>query len=158
MAADEGQVVRVAPDALRKGGYAFIRGNPCRVAELEHLAKATANGNKRLRLRGPHVFTGKVYEDTLNLTAGFHGIDVPLTSKAAYGLLDCDADTGFLSLLTDSGDCKEDVGLVRNAEDGMFDEMGAEVLRRFQAGEALRLMVLSLLGKEVVVGVDVDPC
>jgi len=40
-------------------------------------------------------------EDTLNLSAGFHGIDVPVSSKAAYSLLDCDADTGFLSLLTD---------------------------------------------------------
>jgi len=65
------------------------------------LHQATANGNKRLRLRGPHAFTGKVYEDTLNLSAGFHGIDVPVSSKAAYSLLDCDADTGFLSLLTD---------------------------------------------------------
>lgn len=46
---------------MRKGGYAFIRGNPCRIAELETLAKATANGNKRLRLKGPHAFTGKVY-------------------------------------------------------------------------------------------------
>ena len=55
------EVVKVQPDALKKGAYCFIRGMPCRIAELEHLPKATANGNKRLRLRGPHAFTGKVY-------------------------------------------------------------------------------------------------
>ena len=106
-----------------EGRYCFIRGNPCRLEVCEVLPKATANGNKRLHLKGPHVFTGKSYEDTLNLTAGFHGIDVPVTVKAQYSLLDADPDTGFLSLLTDSGDCKEDVGLARG-EDGAFDDLG----------------------------------
>lgn len=91
----------------------------------------------------------------MNLTAGFHGIDIPVTSKEQFTLCDCDADTGFLSLLTQGGDCKEDVSLVRG-EDGAFDEMGKEVLRRFEDGEALTLTVLSLLGRDVVVGCEGD--
>lgn len=79
-----------------------------------------------------------------------------MTTKSTYSLLDCDADTGFLSLLTEGGDCKEDVSLVKNAEDGKFDEMGAEVLKRFDQGEALKLTVLSLLGKDVVVACETD--
>ena len=108
-------------------------------------------------------------EDTINLTAGFHGIDVPVTTKATYSLLDCDADTGFLSLLTEGGDCKEDVSLVMN-NDGedmtssrgvtnggtTFDDMGTEVLRRFEEGESLKLTVLSLLGKDIVVACETD--
>ena len=69
--------------------------------------------------------------------------------------MDIDSDTGFLSLLTDSGDCKEDVGLVKN-EDGSFDELGQEVISKFEAGKALKLTVLSILGKDVVIACDVD--
>lgn len=154
MAEDE-QIIKAPPEAVKKGGYCMIRGMPCKLETCEVLPKATANGNKRLHIRGPNVFTGKPYEDTLNLTAGFHGIDVPVTIKAQYSLMDVDSDTGFLSLLTDSGDCKEDVGLVKN-EDGSFDELGQEVISKFEAGEALKLTVLSILGKDVVIACDVD--
>ena len=116
-----------------------------------------------LHVKGKDVFTRKTYEDTVNLTAGFHGIDVPVTSKRAFSLMDVDVETGFLSLLTDAGDCKEDVGLSRAGEDATnngahnaFDEIGAEVVRRFEAGDALRVTVLSLLGKDVVIGVDAE--
>ena len=62
MAGDDDELIqKVQPDALKKNGYCFIRGMPCKIAELEVLPKATANGNKRLRLRGPHAFTGKIY-------------------------------------------------------------------------------------------------
>ena len=154
MAEDE-QIIKAPPEAVKKGGYCMIRGMPCKLEICEVLPKATANGNKRLHIRGPNLFTGKLYEDTLNLTAGFHGIDVPVTVKAQYSLMDVDSDTGFLSLLTDSGDCKEDVGLVKN-EDGSFDELGQEVISKFEAGEALKLTVLSILGKDVVIACDVD--
>ena len=154
MAEDE-QIIKAPPEAVKKGGYCMIRGMPCKLEICEVLPKATANGNKRLHIRGPNVFTGKLYEDTLNLTAGFHGIDVPVTVKAQYSLMDVDSDTGFLSLLTDSGDCKEDVGLVK-IEDGSFDELGQEVISKFEAGEALKLTVLSILGKDVGIACDVD--
>ena len=154
MAEDE-QIIKAPAEAVKKGGYCMIRGMPCKLEICEVLPKATANGNKRLHIRGPNVFTGKLYEDTLNLTAGFHGIDVPVTVKAQYSLMDVDSDTGFLSLLTDSGDCKEDVGLVK-IEDGSFDELGQEVISKFEAGEALKLTVLSILGKDVVIACDVD--
>ena len=154
MAEDE-QIIKAPPEAVKKGGYCMIRGMPCKLEICEVLPKATANGNKRLHIRGPNVFTGKLYEDTLNLTAGFHGIDVPVTIKAQYSLMDVDSDTGFLSLLTDSGDCKEDVGLVK-IEDGSFDELGQDVISKFEAGEALKLTVLSILGKDVVIACDVD--
>lgn len=99
--------------------------------------------------------TGKKYEDTINLTAGFHGIDVPITSKTQYTLLDIDTETGFLSLLMDSGDTKEDATLSR-AEDGSFDAVGTDLVQRFEAEEALKVSVLSIMGKDVVVEVTRD--
>ena len=180
--ADDDRVTKVPPDAIKKPGFAIIQGMPCRIAEVTHKPKATANGNKRLFLAGTHIFTGKKYEDTLNLTAGaspalrtaavgsavptivirepfttgFHGIDVPVMSKATFALMDVDASSGFLSLLTDGGDTKEDVALSR-AEDGVaFDALGAEVVQRFEAGESLKITVLSIMGKELVDGVSRD--
>ena len=99
-------MLKVQPDAVKKGSYCFVRGNPCKLDVCDVLPKATANGNRRLHIKGPNVFTGKTYEDTLNLTAGFHGIDVPVTTKTTYSLMDVDSDTGFLSLLTQSGEVR----------------------------------------------------
>jgi translation initiation factor 5A len=148
---------KITPEALKKPGFAMIQGMPCRISEINHKPKATANGNKRLHLVGHHIDTGKKYEDTLNLSAGFHGIDVPLTQKAAYTLLDVDASSGFLSLLTEGGDTKEDVGLSRAAEEeGGFDAIGRELLQRFEAGESLKVHVLTIMGKDIVENVVRD--
>ena len=111
-----------------------------------------------MKIVGTHIFTGKKYEDTLNLTAGFRGIDVPVTSKSWYALVDVDVRSGDLSLMTESSEPKEDVTLCRT-EDGAFDEIGSEVVQRFNADEALKVAVLSIMGKELVVEVskDTDP-
>ena len=138
-------VTSVQPDALKKPGFAMIQDVPCRITEINHKPKATANGNKRLHLVGTHIHTGKKYEDTLNLSAGFHGVPVPVTSKATFALCDVDSRTGFISLLTDDGETKEDVSLTRAEDGAAFDALGAEVLARFEAGESLK--VSSTTGK-----------
>ena len=63
MAEEEGGIVKVQPDAVKKGGYCFVRGNPCKLDVCEILPKATANGNKRLHVKGKDVFTRKTYDD-----------------------------------------------------------------------------------------------
>lgn len=147
---------KIQPSELKKPGFCMIRSMPCRITEIEHIRPATSNGNKRVRVAGTHVFTGKKYEDTLNLTAGFHGIDVPLTTKAVYSLMDVDAGTGFLSLLTDSGEAKEDTALSRADGGKTWDEIGVELVRRFDAGEALKVAVLTIMEKDIVVEVTKD--
>ena len=95
------------------------------------------------------MFTGKKYDDTLNLTAGFHGIEVPVTEKRWYQLLDIQSD-GYLTLM-DGDQTKEDAAL-GHAENGKdFDEAGAEIVRRFEAEENLKVAVLSIMGKYLVV-------
>ena len=43
------------------------------------------------------------------------GVEAPLPHRNKYSLMDVDTDSGFLSLLTDEGDTKEDVQLSRAA-------------------------------------------
>ena len=38
----------------------------------------------------------------------------------------------------------------------MFDAIGSEVVKRFEAGESLKVGVLSIMGKELVVEVGKD--
>ena len=153
--ADSELIVRVQPEEVKKGGYSMIKSMPCKLSEVTQVPKATAKGNNRIKLVGNHVFTGKKYEDTINCTAGFNGIEVPVTTKVSFLLLDIDPSTGNLSLLSDSGETKEDASLNR-VEDGSFDAVGAECLRRFDEGEVLRVTVLTIMGKEIVVEVTTD--
>jgi translation initiation factor 5A len=104
----------------------------------------------------PQVFTGKKYDDTINCTAGFHGIDVPLTTYAHFSLMDVDKSDGTLSLLTADGEPKEDAMLSRG-EDGLgWDAVGEELVKRFDEGESLKVKVLTIMGKDLVVEVNTD--
>lgn len=69
--------------------------------------------------------------------------------------MDIDSSDGTLSLLTDSGEPKEDA-LLSKAEDGSWDAVGAECVKRFEDGEALKVTVLSIMGKDLVVEVSRD--
>eukprot|EP00747_Dinoflagellata_sp_TGD_P018007 gnl/TRDRNA2_/TRDRNA2_126206_c0_seq1.p2 gnl/TRDRNA2_/TRDRNA2_126206_c0~~gnl/TRDRNA2_/TRDRNA2_126206_c0_seq1.p2 ORF type:complete len:174 (+),score=42.80 gnl/TRDRNA2_/TRDRNA2_126206_c0_seq1:54-524(+) len=144
-------VTQIPPSALKKHGYAMIKDMPCKLTDIIQKPKATANGNEKLHLIGVHIFTGKKYEDIFNLTAGFSGLlDVPVVSFAEFQLLDVDDKSGALSLLTATGETKEDANLGR-AENGKdFDDVGREVCRLYEAGESVQVVVMTAMGKDVV--------
>ena len=71
-------------------------------------------------------------------------------------LLDVDLSTGFLSLLTDGGETKEDAALGRADDGKAFDDIGADIVRRFEADEPLTVTVLTIMGKDIVVDVSKD--
>mmetsp|Transcript_114075 Transcript_114075/g.179581 ORF Transcript_114075/g.179581 Transcript_114075/m.179581 type:complete len:161 (-) Transcript_114075:24-506(-) len=153
-------LTKIQPSELKKSGFAMIKSMPCRIIEIEHKAPATANGNKRIRLVGLHVFTNKKYEDTLNLTAGFTGIEVPITTKASYLLMDVELPDGTLSLLDEaSGETKDDVSLIKDPEqpkgsDTPFDEIGNAIVKAFNDGTEARVTVLGIMGKDLVVEIS----
>jgi translation initiation factor 5A len=149
-------IVRVEPEDLETGGYAMIRSMPCKLTAVKQLPR----GTRAMLFRhnwtwaGLDVFTGEKHEYTIRSNHDFT-IEVPVTTNASFLLLDIDPSTGNLSLLSDSGETKEDASLNR-VEDGSFDAVGAECLRRFDEGEVLRVTVLTIMGKEIVVEVTTD--
>jgi translation elongation factor P/translation initiation factor 5A len=155
--ADDEMITKVKETELKKNSYAIIKQMPCKLDIVEHKAPATSNGNKRVRLVGYHIFTGKKYEDTINCTAGFNGIDVPVTTKATFLLMDVDASSGDISLLDEaSGDTKDDVTLVKDPEDpANFDEIGKEVVKAWDDGAETKVEVLEIMGKSLVLAVTV---
>ena len=122
----------VSFEEMKKGGWCMIKGNPCKVTDITAKVKGTgASANERVVITGTHFLTGKQSTDTINLTNAHDGLEVPVTSKKKYALLDVDTDSGFLSLLTDEGETKEDASLSKKEDDSgeqVWDDVGK---RRF---------------------------
>merc|ERR1711862_219568 len=140
--ADEGDKV-VEVKTLRKGSYAYIRGQPCKITEASQKPKATNKGNDRIHLVGLHIETGKKYEDTLLATSR---IDEILVKRFEYSVIDVDTRAGTVCVLTPSGDTKED--LILEKSDNPNEEYSAlaqSLVKRFEANEELVVVVQSAL-------------
>merc|ERR1712150_105721 len=143
----------VEVQSLKKGNFAFIRSQPCRITEVTKKPKASVKGNERIYIVGLHVDTGKKYEDTLLATLR---IDEILVTKSEYSVLDVDGRSGCVSVMLSSGDVKEDLSLGKS-EDGMgWDTVGIELLKRFEDGEEIKVVVQEILGKEYILEVRAD--
>merc|ERR1711971_706656 len=143
----------VEVQSLKKGNFAFIRSQPCRITEVTKKPKASVKGNERIYIVGLHVDTGKKYEDTLLATLR---IDEILVNKSEYSVLDVDGRSGCVSVMLSSGDVKEDLSLGKS-EDGMgWDTVGIELLKRFEDGEEIKVVVQEILGKEYILEVRGD--
>ena len=118
----------VSFEEMKKGGWCMIKGNPCKVTDITAKVKGIgASANDRVVITGTHFLTGKQSTDTINLTNAHDGLEVPVTSKKKYTLLDVDTDSGFLSLLTDDGDTKEDASLSKKEDESgerVWDDVG----------------------------------
>ncbi|KAJ6102087.1 Eukaryotic translation initiation factor 5A [Penicillium sp. IBT 16267x] len=90
--------------ALRKNGHVVIKGRPCKIIEMS-TSKTGKHGHAKVHMVATDIFTGKKLED---LSPSTHNMDVPIVHRREYQLLDISED-GFLSLLTEDGDLKDDV-------------------------------------------------
>merc|ERR1711971_1387527 len=144
----------VEVQSLKKGNFAFIRSQPCRITEVTKKPKASVKGNERIYIVGLHVDTGKKYEDTLLATLR---IDEILVTKSEYSVMDVDGRSGCVSVMLSSGEVKEEDLSLGKSEDGMgWDTVGIELLKRFEDGEEIAVMVQTLLGKEYILEVRAD--
>merc|ERR1712086_236550 len=136
--------------SLKKGNYAFIRSQTCRITEVTLKPKASVKGNERIYIVGLHVDTGKKYEDTLLATLR---IDEILVTKSEYSVADVDGRSGDVSVFLSSGEMKEDLEMGKSEGGKGWDEVGIELLKRFEDGEEIAVVVQTLLGKEYIIEV-----
>ncbi|KJZ78089.1 Eukaryotic translation initiation factor 5A [Hirsutella minnesotensis 3608] len=126
--------------ALRKNGFVVIKNRPCKIVDMS-TSKTGKHGHAKVHLVALDIFTGKKYED---LSPSTHNMDVPNVSRREYQLLDI-SDDGFLSLMNDDGDTKDDVRM----PDG---EIGEKINKLFRVDEKdTNVVVLTSMGEEAAV-------
>ncbi|KAH9777971.1 eukaryotic translation initiation factor 5A [Citrus sinensis] len=91
---------------IRKNGYIVIKGRPCKVVEVS-TSKTGKHGHAKCHFVGIDIFSGKKLED---IVPSSHNSDVPHVNRTDYQLIDISED-GFVSLLTENGNTKDDLRL-----------------------------------------------
>ncbi|KAL6860522.1 translation initiation factor eIF5A [Amphichorda felina] len=126
--------------ALRKNGFVVIKNRPCKIVDMS-TSKTGKHGHAKVHLVATDIFTGKKYED---LSPSTHNMDVPNVSRREYQLLDI-SDDGFLSLMNDDGDVKDDVRM----PDG---ETGDKIVKLFKTDEKdTNVVILTSMGEEAAI-------
>jgi translation initiation factor 5A len=126
--------------ALRKNGFVVIKGRPCKIVDMS-TSKTGKHGHAKVHLVALDIFTGKKYED---LSPSTHNMDVPNVSRREFQLLDI-SDDGFLSLMNDDGDTKDDVRMPEG-------EVGEKINRLFKTEEKdTNVVILTSMGEEAAV-------
>ncbi|KAL8807740.1 MAG: hypothetical protein Q9182_000551 [Xanthomendoza sp. 2 TL-2023] len=126
--------------ALRKNGFVVIKNRPCKIVDMS-TSKTGKHGHAKVHLVAIDIFTGKKYED---LCPSTHNMDVPNVQRKEYQLLDL-SDDGFLSLMSEDGDTKDDV----KQPEG---EIGERITRLFKTEEKdVNVVVLTSMGEETAI-------
>ncbi|PKS08858.1 hypothetical protein jhhlp_003469 [Lomentospora prolificans] len=126
--------------ALRKNGHVVIKGRPCKIVDMS-TSKTGKHGHAKVHLVALDIFTGKKYED---LCPSTHNMDVPNVARREYQLLDI-SDDGFLSLMNDDGDTKDDVRMPEG-------ELGEKINRLFRTEEKdTNVVILTAMGEEAAI-------
>lgn len=132
--------------ALRKNGFVVIKNRPCKIVDMS-TSKTGKHGHAKVHLVALDIFTGKKLED---LSPSTHNMDVPHVSRKEYQLLDI-TDDGFLSLMSDNGDTKDDVKVPEG-------EVGDRINKLFTEEEKdTNVVVLSAMGEEVAMDAKEAP-
>ncbi|KAF7654074.1 hypothetical protein LDENG_00074870 [Lucifuga dentata] len=126
--------------ALRKNQFVMLKGRPCKIVDMS-TSKTGKHGHAKVHLVGIDIFTAKKYEDICPST---HNMDVPNVSRTDFTVVDI--SDGYLSLMDDNGDIREDLKLPEG-------EVGEEIVKKIHNGESFMVTVLKALEEERVVAI-----
>jgi len=126
--------------ALRKNGFVCIKNRPCKIVDMS-TSKTGKHGHAKVHLVAIDIFTGKKLEE---LCPSTHNMDVPNVTRKEYQLLDV-SDDGFLSLMADDGETKDDVKVPEG-------EIGEKIAKLFTEEEKdTNVVVLTAMGEQAAV-------
>ncbi|KAI9684331.1 MAG: Eukaryotic translation initiation factor 5A [Trizodia sp. TS-e1964] len=154
--------------ALRKNGFVVIKNRPCKIVEMS-TSKTGKHGHAKVHLVAIDIFTGKKLEE---LCPSTHNMDVPNVSRKEFQLVSIHldpklfshevsannanhqldiSDDGFLNLMSDDGETKDDV----KVPDG---EVGEKLEKLFRTDEKdTNVIVLTAMGEEVAIDAKEAP-
>ncbi|KAI8112363.1 hypothetical protein M9434_003686 [Picochlorum sp. BPE23] len=129
--------------SIRKNGYIVIKGRPCKVVDVS-TSKTGKHGHAKCNFTALDIFTNKKMED---LQPSSHNCEVPNVSRTDYTLIDI-SDDGFCSLMTDSGDTKDDLSLPKGTDE--LDKLAEQIQADFDEGKEVVVSVLAAMGEEMI--------
>lgn len=124
---------------IRKNGYIVIKGRPCKVVEVS-TSKTGKHGHAKCHFVAIDIFNGKKLED---IVPSSHNCDVPHVTRTDFQLIDISED-GFVSLLSDNGNTKDDLRLPSD------DQLLTQIKDGFGEGKDLVVTVMSAMGEEQI--------
>lgn len=140
---------------LRKGSHVMIKGHPTKVAEVTS-SKTGKHGHAKCHIVAIDIFTGKKYED---LCPASHNMEIPFVKKVEFQLLTADEVTGEVSLLTEGGDCKDDLNLptFKNIGEPTDDDktITSDILKAQEKGDTIIVIVQMACGMEKIVATKI---
>jgi translation initiation factor 5A len=131
--------------ALRKNGHVVIKGRPCKIVDMS-TSKTGKHGHAKVHLVAIDIFTGKKLED---ISPSTHNMDVPNVNRVEYPLIDI-SDDGFLSLMKQDGNTKDDVKIPEG-------DLGAQISAGFNNSKELLVTIVSAMGEEAVISFKEAP-
>ena len=124
----------------------MIKGHPCKVVSFS-TAKTGKHGSAKAMITGIDIFTANKYECTFSTG---DNVDAPVTKRLEYTLINIE-DDGYVSLMSDSGEIKEDIKL---PEEEWLKDVVEKTREIFEAGEKECIVsVLGALGIEKIIAV-----
>lgn len=137
--ADASYTFPAQASSIRKGSYAMLKNQPCKVLDVT-TAKPGKHGHAKCSFRGKHIFTGATIED---VHPSSHNMDVPIVRRTEYDAMLVTED-GFLSLLTEDGEEKNDI----KCPEG---EVGMRVRTFLNGNKAVIVIVMAAMGQEMAI-------
>ncbi|XP_042752730.1 eukaryotic translation initiation factor 5A [Lactuca sativa] len=149
---------------IRKNGYIVIKNRAlkgniflqsqfcfgkalCRVVEVS-TSKTGKHGHAKCHFLAIDISNGKKLED---IVPSSHNCDVPHVNRTDYQLIDISED-GFVSLLTENGNTKDDLKLSTD------DAQLTQIKEGFGKGKDLFVTFMSAIGEEPICGLkDIGP-
>merc|ERR1711935_1060612 len=143
--ADSGASTTIPMQAgnVRKGGFMVIKGRPTKVIEVT-TSKTGKHGHAKCHFTATDIFTGKKMEE---LVPSSHNLEVPIVSREDYTLVDLN-DEGFLGLMDDTGNVREDLKLPSGHDDA--EALARQIQVQWDDGKELVLTVLKSMGEEQI--------
>ncbi|KAL6984908.1 Eukaryotic translation initiation factor 5A [Sarracenia purpurea var. burkii] len=111
-------------------------------------SKTGKHGHAKCHFVAIDIFNGKKLED---IVPSSHNCDVPHVNRTDYQLIDISED-GFVSLLTENGNTKDDLRLPTD------DALLTQIKDGFAEGKDLVVTVMSAMGEEQICALkDIGP-
>ena len=144
--------------SIKRNGFIVIRNEPCKVINIS-THQDGKHGHAKASFVALSILSGKRYEDNVQTS---HNVSVPFVERNELTLIDIDEEDGFLTLMDDEGEVREDLTLphlcstntVANMEE--MERLSENIQRSFRADATVILTILKTMGKEKVIAMHED--